>query len=372
MPETRYYRPYEEVREILLERTRQHRNPMEWVTWDDAVGVLNRLSSLDRDSWADEFCRAAEPYWQAAEAAEARGDLVEAQKQWLSAFGLLRVARYPAPNSPRKKEAYRLSQTAFLKVGKQLDPPVERVEMPFKGTGADPSAVIVGYLRRPRRSEPMPIVVQWGGIDSFKEERKASFYLEAQFAVMAIDMPGVGDAPIPGSERGEELWDGILDWIANEPGLDASRVALVGSSTGGYWANKLAHTHRRRLRAVVNHGGPSHYAFQSDWILRASHGEYPLELAETLASAFGRSTFEEWMEYAPRLSLLDQGILDQPSAPLLCVNGRDDSIFPIRDIHLLLEHGSPKTVRIYPGGHMGHGPDLMPTIVHWLSEHLNP
>ena len=61
-----------------------------------------------------------------------------------------------------------------------------------------------------------------------------------------------------------------------------------------------------------------------------------------------------------------QGILDQPCAPLLLVNGVDDSIFPIADMYLLLEHGSPKAARFYPGGHMGGSPDVEPTIARWL------
>ena len=36
------------------------------------------------------------------------------------------------------------------------------------------------------------------------------------------------------------------------------------------------------------------------------------------------------------------------------------------DIHLLLERGSPKRVRLFPGGHMGHTPETLPTMVEWL------
>ena len=122
----------------------------------------------------------------------------------------------------------------------------------------------------------------------------------------------------------------------------------------------------------MTHGGPAHHAFQPDWIARAARGEYPFELAETLASAFGRATAAEWLDYAPRLSLLDQGILDRPSAPLLCINGVDDSVFPIEDMYLLLQHGGAKSARFFPGGHMGHGPAIFPTIVSWLVRELLP
>jgi len=78
-------------------------------------------------------------------------------------------------------------------------------------------------------------------------------------------------------------------------------------------------------------------------IVKAQRGEYPFELAETLACAFGRSTAEEWLDYAPKLSLLERGILERRCAPLLCVNGVNDSVFPIDDMYLLLEHGTPKS-----------------------------
>lgn len=39
---------------------------------------------------------------------------------------------------------------------------------------------------------------------------------------------------------------------------------------------------------------------------------------------------------------------------------------PVADIHLLTENGSPKTVRLFPDGHMGLTPKTLPTIVDWL------
>ena len=365
-----YQRSFAEVRDGLMARAKEARNPMDFVAPETAAAVLDQLGTLERERWAEAWSAAAEPHFAAGEKAEAAGDAAAARREYLAAFGLFRVARYPAPNSPAKLKAYRRSQEAYFKAAQFSEPRVERVEMPYVGEQA-PGARIVGYLHRPKRDGRIPVVVQWGGIDSFKEDRRPAPYLAAEMAVLAVDMPGVGDAPIAGSERGEELWNGIFDWIAAQPGLDARRIAIVGASTGGYWAAKLAHTHRVRIAAAVDHGGPAHLAFQPDWIARASRGEYPFELAETLACAFGRATGEDWLDYAPRLSLLDQGILDRPSAPLLLINGVEDSIFPIEDMHLLLRHGSAKCARFFPGGHMGHGPDLFPTIVAWITKELS-
>jgi len=39
-------------------------------------------------------------------------------------------------------------------------------------------------------------------------------------------------------------------------------------------------------------------------------------------------------------------------------------------VYLLIEHGSPKSVRLFPGGHMGHTPRTVPTIVEWLADQV--
>ena len=278
------------------------------------------------------------------------------------------MARYPAPNSPGKLAAYRKSRKNFHKAARYFDPPLERVEMPFKGRSGEGTASI-GLLRKPKGVAKAPVVVIWGGIDAFKEEKPSDPYVKAGLATLAIDMPGVADAPLAGSEDGERLWEAVFDFIASRPDLDAERVGVHGGSTGGYWAAKVAHTHAARLRAAVNQGRPAHFAFQADWIVKAQRGEYPFELAETLACAFGRSTGEEWVDYAPKLSLLVQEILERPCAPLLCVNGVKDSVFPIADMQLLLEHGSPKAARFYPGGHMG-GENSQAVIISWLKDKL--
>lgn len=362
-------RPMHEVKEELLSRAKGSRNPFLYTIFDEVAPVIESLRSVEREAWAQAFSALAASHEERATKAEAAGDRETARKEYLIAYDCYHVARYPAPNSPGKLAAYRKSQENFHKAARFFDPPLERVEMPFKARAGEGDASI-GLLRKPKGIAKPAVVVFWGGIDAFKEERPSDPYLRVGLATLAIDMPGVADAPIAGSEDGERLWDAVFDFLAKRSDLDADRVGIHGGSTGGYWATKVAHTHAARLRAAVNQGGPAHFAFQRDWIIKAQRGEYPFELAETLACAFGRSTAAEWIEYAPKLSLLDQGVLERPCAPLLCVNGVNDSVFPIADMHLLLEFGSPKLARFYPGGHMGGG-DSQAVIVRWLKEKLS-
>ena len=362
-------RPMSEVKEELLDRAKGNRNPFLYTIYDEVAPVIHGLKSVDRDDWAKAFSALAAPHEECADKAQASGDSATAREEYLIAYDCYHVARYPAPNSPGKLAAYRKSQENYLKAARYFDPPQERVEMPFQARAGEAKASIA-LLRKPKAVVKPPVVVLWGGIDAIKEERPTDPYLQAGMATLAIDMPGVADAPLTGSEDGERLWDAVFDYISSRSDLDANRVALHGGSTGGYWATKVAHTHAHRLRGAVNQGGPAHFAFEKDWIVKAQRGEYPFELAETLACAFGRSSAEEWIEYAPKLSLLDQGVLDKSCAPLLCVNGIQDSVFPIADMYLLLEHGNPKSARFYPDGHMGGG-NSREVIIGWLQKILS-
>jgi hypothetical protein len=361
-------RPMAEVKVELLDRAKGNRNPFLYTIYDEVAPVIHGLKSVDREDWAKAFSALAAPHEAMAAKAEAAGDHATARKEYLIAYDCYHVARYPAPNSPGKLAAYRKSQENYLRAARYFDPPQERVEMPFQARAGEAKASI-GLLRKPTGIAKPPVVVLWGGIDAFKEERPTDPYLKAGMATLCIDMPGVADAPLAGSENGERLWDAVFDYIASRSDLDADRVALHGGSTGGYWATKVAHTHAQRLRGAVNQGGPAHFAFQKHWIVTAQRGEYPFELAETLACAFGAMSADDWIGYAPKLSLLDQGILDQPCAPLLCVNGVQDSVFPIADMYLLLEHGAPKSARFYPDGHMGGG-NSREIIIAWLKHKL--
>jgi fermentation-respiration switch protein FrsA (DUF1100 family) len=95
-----------------------------------------------------------------------------------------------------------------------------------------------------------------------------------------------------------------------------------------------------------------------------------MDLAEARGRMLGATDDAGYIAGFAALSLLDQGLLDRPCAPLLLVNGTHDKQCPIEDISVLFEHGSPKSVRLFPGGHMGHSPQTVPTMVAWLQARL--
>jgi esterase FrsA len=365
----RHTRPLAELWPLWKGRAAASAHPFQFTTVDDVERVITSLRTYDRDAWAAAFSNVAEPYRAEAEDAEQAGDTAAASRNYLRAYGYYRLARYPTTNSDAKLAAYRQSQQMLLRASRYFSIPIERVEIPFHGRTGEGDRV-VAYLRAPQADQRLPILIVSGGIDTFKEDIPREAVLDRGIATLALDIPGVGDAPLPGSLDAERVFDTVLDWIARERRLDAERVGYWGASTGGYWAVKIAHTHRNRLACAVSHGGCVHHAFEPGWIEAAQWGEYPFELAETLAYAFGHNTFDEWLEYAPQLSLLRQGILDQPCTELLVVNGLHDTVFPISDCLLLLEQGMPKSARFFDAPHMGYTPTTDATIIDWIASRL--
>ena len=368
---TRYTRSVSAVWANWKEAARLGVYPFDYTSYEDHEQVFRRLRTLDREAWADAYSAVAEPFERAAGAAEREGDLDAARRNYLRASGLYRMARWPACNSPGKKAAYEKSKEMFLAAAKHFSVPVERVEMPFDGRPGE-GKVVLGDFRKPSVPGRLPVLLAWGGLDYYKEDAADLFapLLNKGAATLVIDIPGTADAPVLASADAERMWDAAFAWIRSRRDLDGNRVVGWGLSTGGYWAAKVAHTHAELFSGVVDHGGCCHYTFQPEWIEKAQYGTYPFELAETLASTLGLNTFEDWVANAPKLSLLEQGWLDRPSAPLLLINGTADTVFSPQDMHLLLQHGRPKTARFYPGDHMGITPDTLPTIYAWIAERM--
>lgn len=370
----------DEIKQEVLRRSEKRLSPFNHVRLEDAATVVKSLRSLDRDHWAEEWCKVGLPF-------EARGDELARDKAdakqvgaaYSNAFELCRMGRYPCASTPGKKQAYQHSLRIYRKAANYFDVPLAVVELPFK------NRKLVGYLQVPRGKTRPAVVMHWGGVDGWKEDRlHPSGMLHALgIATLTVDMPGTGESPVlytdPDAENGYRTW---IDHLSQRKDLDGNRIGVWGGSFGAYWAARLAFVEAQRLKAAVFHGGSVHHGFQEKWLRPAfSTGASgylfgPASMFEARSQALGVKTLDEFLKIAPGFSLLDRGLLDQPSAPLLGVNGKLDDMAPVDDIYLLLEHGNPKEARIYPkGSHMGRTPgmpedEITKLITGWLAMRL--
>lgn len=369
----------DEIKADILRRAGRI-NPFERVKREDVDRAIKNLTSLDPDLWGREWGKIGAEYEAAAVEQEKEGKKKEAGETFYLAYEYYRVGRYPVPSSPEKMKCYQGALRTFLRAAPTMEPPLERIEIPFEGKK------VVGYLQVPKGVARPPAVMHWGGVDGWKEDRRTNndVLLKLGLACFTIDMPGTGENPCLGSDlRAERTFSAAMDYLETRGDIDGKRIACMGGSFGGYWAAKLAHTEPTRLRGAVNWGAGVHRTFQEEWLrpaLTLTASQYlmgPASLLDARSYIFGVRTLEETLKIAPTLSLVTQGLIDQPCAPLLCINGKEDDQHPISDLYLLAEHGSPKDLRIMAGaGHMGRkkgqsNDEVVGIVTQWLKRQLS-
>lgn len=357
----------DEIKAMVRARTGK-RNTFRHAKSADVESVLANLTSKDPELWANEWARVAKPYEDQGGQFEKAGQLEAARDAYVQAYCYYATGRYPTPHTPGKLACYRKSLAVYERAGKYFTPPLERIEINSQ-VGKIPL-----YVRVPKDGANHSVVINFGGIDSFKAESYEydEGLLDAGIATCAVDMPGVGECPIKASPTAGSIFSATIDYLATRSDVDAKRIAIMGRSFGGYWAAKMAYVEANRLRAAIVWGGGVHYFFQEDWLRESTNAEsYLMDHDIARCRLFGVESFDELIKPWSAMSLKDQGWLDKPSCPMLIVNGKDDLQTPIADLYILLEYGAPKSARVFPGGHMGQTPQTFPTIVNWLKSKLS-
>ncbi len=369
-----------DIKQEVMRRTNARIGPFEAIKAEDAQQVVDALTSLEPDDWAELWSRVGQRYEaHGDELAAAKGNSKQIEEAYYLAFDYFRIGRYPVATSAGKQRAYRDSLRVFHKAAKFFDPPLEVVQIAFE------DKKLAGYLQIPKGVQRPPIVLQWGGVDGWKEDRQAATRaLNARgVATMSIDMPGSGENPVRYIDpRAEATFVAWIDHLTGRPDIDGSRIGVWGGSFGGYWAARMAYVEAKRLRAAVFQGGSVHHGLQREWLIPAltkTASTYlfgPASLLEARSAAMGVKSLEELLEAASKLSLVTLGLIDKPSCTILGVNGKLDDQAPVQDIYLLMQHGTPKEARIFPkGGHMGRTPGMnasviMDVITDWLKLRL--
>lgn len=344
-------RTLEELKQEVLRRVERGLTPVGGIGVEDARAALAAIDSLSREQWAQAWSAVAEKHFAAARAAEGAHPAQAAQSYW-NAWRLHHFARWPTENSPAKRHAKARALIAFRAYCRLLKPAIDVVRIPFEGQQ------VVAYLRLPEGVRPAPVVFGISGLDSRKEDVVADTdgYLRHGLAIIAVDMPGTGEAPITAAQPdSDRMFSAVIDYLQTRPEIDARRIVVQGRSFSGHWAAKLAYTERKRVRGCVVHGGGVHKSFQRAWAEPAlKTGEYLYDYLEARRGMVGAADAEDLYRRIAGFSLVDQGLVDQPSAPMLVVNGWLDSQTSCEDVFVLLQHGDAKDAWVNPRGrHMG-------------------
>jgi len=373
-------RTLDEVRTEAIHRAENGMYPLIGLDPGDVREAFRSIHTKDKDEWAAAFMGVGDRYDNEARSLE-KTDPTQANADYIRAWRLYSFGRWPIPASPGKQRSYEKAIEAFLAHAKFWDPPMEILRIPFEGKE------IIGYLRLPKGEKgPVPIVIAVNGLDSRKEDLAESFSAILPYGIgyLAVDGPGTGQSPVKVSETAERSLSRVLDYLQTRPEVDKTRIAIHGVSWGAYWATKMAILDRSRLKGASAQSPPVDAFFQKDFLMNSLLGnrEYLFDQVPALMATFDNvTTLDQMAEVLPRMSLVKQGLLGQPMAPMLILAGALDTQVPLDDIYLLLRKGDvPKTVWINPqGGHLGRQVKVWPdpvifkqVIIPWLVRTLEP
>jgi dipeptidyl aminopeptidase/acylaminoacyl peptidase len=240
------------------------------------------------------------------------------------------------------RAAHRRAVDCLTEALPHLDPPGERIEIPFEG------GRMVGILRRPSGAGPHPLVVIVPGLDSTKEEFRfaEALFLERGLATFAVDGPGQGEAEydLPIRADWEVPGQVIVDTVSALPGIDADRIGVSGSSLGGYYAPRFA-AGVPQIRACLATSGPYNWGECWDTLPPLTRAAF------TVRS--GSADEDEARKRAPQLDL--SGVAARIRVPLFVVAGKQDRLVPWQHAErLAAEAAGPTELLILDeGNHSG-------------------
>jgi len=199
----------------------------------------------------------------------------EASALYLRAACLYRIARFPyisdfpKVTSESKWKAWQAQKKVYMKAGSNWEQPVKEVVIPFADkSGGDR----VG-------GEKVPAVLLMTGLDGYRPDntQRSDEFLARGWGCVIAEVPGTADCPAdPGDPSSpDRLWTTILNWMEKNGSFDMERIMVWGLSTGGYYAVRIAHTHKERLKGVIAQGAGTHHFFAREWLEKADGHEYP-------------------------------------------------------------------------------------------------
>ncbi len=242
------------------------------------------------------------------------------------------------------KEAHRRAVECRNKALPHLDPPGERVAIPYEGKQ------LYGNLRKPAAKPPNagaakpPIVVMCMGLDSAKEEMDdyENRFLARGLATLAFDGPGQGEAEYDFAlcPEYEKPAKAVFDFLSTRSDVDHARAGIWGVSLGGYYAPRAA-AFERRIRACVALSGP--FQRSADFTGR------PQMNVEAFRVRSKSANLEEAGKVALRFSLA--ACAKNISCPIYIVAGTKDRLTPHTEAEKLAASVSgPCVLSVIEGG----------------------
>jgi dipeptidyl aminopeptidase/acylaminoacyl peptidase len=236
--------------------------------------------------------------------------------------------------TPGDAEAVRWTQSELgpLDTKRLVAPSLVRYPT-FDRVGGKPRE-IPAWVYKPAGVGPHPVLINIHGGPEAQAQPIFSvstqqWAVELGYAVIAPNVrgsTGYGKTYVAldnGMKREDSVRDigALLDWIATQPDLDASRVVLIGGSYGGYMVLGSMTHYNDRLRGAIDIVGISNFV-----TFLESTAEYRRDLRRP---EYGDERDPKMREYLQRISPLTNAA--KIGKPMLIVQGQNDPRVPVTE-----------------------------------------
>jgi dienelactone hydrolase len=340
-----------------------HMTPRYLTTGVDPNDLQRLAGRIQRwDDWCRIWCEEGQRHETLATEAAGLGRKVTAAEANLRASIYYHYAKHLfAHDANQYRAAHDRMLACYQAAGAAIDPPVERITIPFENTH------LVGNLRRPHGSGRPPVAIILPGLDACKEELHAwcDAFVRRDVATLAIDGPGQGETAfrLAITNQWGKVIGAAIDTLARCADVDGQRVAVVGQSLGALYA-PLAAALEPRIKACVSNCGP----FDFGAILPTM----PSASQETFRVRSHAKSLAEAHEIARGLTL--EGVVQRIECPLLVVFGAGDKLIPVTEGERLARAASGPTelVVFEEGNHVCFNISykFRPLTADWTAEHL--
>jgi hypothetical protein len=299
--------------------------------------AASRMTPGDAESWHVEWLRVAERNDSRGDREEEAGHIRTAMNCWLRAADYYRSAEFwLLPDDPRRLATFDKCERASRKWLRYLGG--EAVEIPYENGVSMPA-----YFVRNRFFLKSPVLISFGGLDSFKDElwfMTGHGAVQRGIAVLMVDGPGQGGTlrrhKVPTRYDYEVPVGRCIDYLLTRDDVDANRIAVSGSSLGGYYSAR-AGSKEHRLAACISHGAIWDVA-QRFRDRGESHA-----LANHMKWVFGAKSMAEAIEKAKPFRL--EGVLDGMKCPYLVLHGGHD-VLGVENSKTVYEYAKSKGVKV--------------------------
>ena len=175
-----------------------------------------------------------------------------------------------------------MQKDVYMQAAGHWTDPIVEVDIPHVHASKTESPTIPTYYRVPSvasKKTPVPTILLLTGLDGHRPDnsQRTHDFLKRGWATVIVEIPGTADCPADPKDpkSPDRLWDSVFQWMAEQKVFNMDRIAVWGLSTGGFYAARIAHTHKKKLRGSVAHGMGCHSCFDADWIEKADLHEYP-------------------------------------------------------------------------------------------------